>query len=121
MHHAVAHEKFNGATNDIERSKLAREGFAEYFARPVYDAIRKRAFDNNDSALRASIEGVQASPRRSLAPDRKGYQSLVDKVIEIKDILGGNEENLRVAFFMGQVYALLIFVLNSAASGPTKT
>ena len=38
-----------------------------------------------------------------VVPDRESYQPLVDRVTELKDILGSNEENLRVAYFMGRL------------------
>ncbi len=103
MLHAVAHEKFNDAIHGIENQGVGVEGFAEYFARIVYNDVRSRA--EKDDALRASIEGVSEPFSSDLAPDRSGgtYDKYVDAVEQIKTEIAGNEESLRVAFFMGKV------------------
>lgn len=103
MMHLHAHEKFSDAAETIEEAGIAVEGFAEYFARPVYNALRTRA--QTDNTLRESIEGVQQPFDSSIAEDRSGggYQPLVDEVNKIKRILGGNEESLKAAFFLGRV------------------
>jgi Domain of unknown function (DUF4157) len=101
MLHAVAHEQFRVAAGQIESTTLAVEGFAEYFTRPVYADLTTRA--RGDSTLRASVEGVAAPLTAGVIPERESYQPLVDRVTQLKDILGSNEENLRVAFFMGRL------------------
>ena len=103
MLHAVAHEKFNAAIAGVERENIGVEGFAEYFARIVYNDVRTRA--EKDDALRASIEGVTEPFDIDLAPDRTGgtYQKYVDAAEQIKTEIAGNEESLRVAYFMGKV------------------
>jgi Domain of unknown function (DUF4157) len=103
MLHAIAHEKFNEAISGIERQGIGVEGFAEYFARIVYNDVRQRAA--TDDALRASIEGVNEPFNIDLAPDRTGgtYDKYVDAVEQIKTEIAGNEESLRVAYFMGKV------------------
>jgi hypothetical protein len=102
MMHEVAHERFREAVATLERAGLATEGFAEYFALPVYNAVRTRAA--GDDALRASIEGVQAPWNRDLAPDREVYPDRVAAVTRLRnDVLHGSEENLRSAFFLGQM------------------
>jgi Domain of unknown function (DUF4157) len=101
MLHAVAHEAFRRTANAVESTTLAVEGFAEYFTRPVYADFTSRAAEN--PAVRASIEGVQAPFNSAVVPQRSGYQELVDEVERLKEILDSNEENLRVAYFMGRV------------------
>ena len=103
MLHAVAHEKFNEAIHGVENQGIGVEGFAEYFARIVYNDVRKRA--EKDDALRTSIEGVTEPFDIDLAPDRTGgtYDKYVAAVEQIKTDIAGNEESLRVAFFMGKV------------------
>lgn len=104
MLHAVAHEQFSDAISHVENTNVGVEGFAEYFARMVHNDIRARAA--NDDALRTSVEGV-ATPTfdSSRATERTGgtYQPYVDQVQAIRDAIAGNEENLRVAYFMGRV------------------
>jgi len=101
MLHDVAHENFRDMP-PVENSGLATEGFAEYFTRPVYDDLRARAA--GDDALRASVEGVAAPWDASLARERHGsYDARVRGVERIRDALGGNEQNLRAAFFLGQL------------------
>jgi hypothetical protein len=101
MLHDVAHENFRDMP-PVENSGLATEGFAEYFTRPVFDDLRTRAA--GDDALRASIEGVAAPWDASLARERHGsYDARVRGVERIRDALGGNEQNLRAAFFLGQL------------------
>ena len=103
MLHAVAHEKFNEAIAGVEKQGIGVEGFAEYFARIVYNDVRKRA--EKDDALRASIEGVTEPFDIDLAPDRTGgtYDKYVAAVEQIKTDIAGNEESLKVAYFMGKV------------------
>jgi hypothetical protein len=104
MLHAVAHEQFSDAIRNVENTNVGVEGFAEYFARLVHNDIRARAA--NDDALRTSVEGV-ATPTfdSSRATERTGgtYQPYVDQVTAIRDHLAGNEESLRVAYFMGRL------------------
>ena len=104
MLHAVAHEQFSDAVSNVENTNIGVEGFAEYFARIVHNDIRARAA--NDAALRASVEGVTTQTFDSgRAPERTGgtYQPYVDSVVQIRDYIAGNEESLRVAYFMGRV------------------
>ena len=103
MLHAIAHEKFNEAISGVERQGIGVEGFAEYFARIVYNDVRARAA--TDDALRTSIEGVNEPFNIDLAPDRSGgtYDKYVEAVEQIKTEIAGNEESLRVAYFMGKV------------------
>jgi len=103
MLHAVAHEKFRQAIKGVEIQGIGIEGFAEYFARIVYNDVRTRA--EKDDALRTSIEGVNEPFDIDLAPDRSGatYGKYVDAVEQIKTDIAGNEESLRVAYFMGKV------------------
>src|SRR4029078_6115767 len=87
----------------VERQGIGVEGFAEYFARTVYNDVRQRAA--TDDALRTSIEGVNEPFNIDLAPDRTGgtYDKYVGAVEQIKTDIAGNEESLRVAYFMGKV------------------
>lgn len=103
MLHAVAHEKFNEAIHGVENQGIGVEGFAEYFARIVYNDVRTRA--EKDDALRTSIEGVNEPFDIDLAPDRTGgtYDKYVGAVEQIKTDIAGNEESLKVAYFMGKV------------------
>ena len=103
MLHAIAHEKFNEAISGVEKQGIGVEGFAEYFARTVYNDVRQRAA--TDDALRTSIEGVNEPFNIDLAPDRTGgtYDKYVTAVEQIKTEVAGNEESLRVAYFMGKV------------------
>jgi len=101
MLHAVAHEDFASGVAGLEESGVAVEGFAEYFTKPVYDNLIERA--RNDNALRTSIEGTTAPFTQP--PDREPgmYQRYVNGVNSIKTFLGGNEESLKVAFFLGRL------------------
>lgn len=99
MLHAVVHEDFDTAARGLEESGIAVEGFAQYFTLPVYASLTERAAQ--DEAFRASVEGV-AAPYLS-PPDARGYESYVDGVNRIRDILGGNDENLKVAYFLGRI------------------
>lgn len=103
MLHAVAHERFNEAVHGIEDPAIGGEGFAEYFTRIVYNDVKSRA--EKDHALRTSIEGVNEPFDSSLVPERSGstYDEYVKTVEKIKTEVAGNEESLRVAFFMGRV------------------
>jgi len=103
MLHAVAHEKFNEAISGVENQGVAVEGFAEYFTRTVYNDVKGRAA--TDDTLRSGIEGVNEPFDDSLAPERIGttYDKYVAGVEKIKSDIAGNEESLRVAFFMGRV------------------
>jgi hypothetical protein len=103
MLHAIAHEKFREAIKGVEKQGIGVEGFAEYFARMVYNDVRSRA--EKDDALRTSIEGVTEPFDIDLAPDRTGatYGKYVTAVEQIKTEIAGNEESLRVAYFMGKV------------------
>jgi hypothetical protein len=99
MLHAVAHETFAAAARQVEESGITVEGFAEYFTRPVYEDLTERAI--TDTSLRTSIEGV-AAPYVA-PPTRLGYESYVQSVNQLRDILGGNEENLKAAYFLGRI------------------
>jgi hypothetical protein len=103
MLHAIAHEKFRAAIKGVEKQGIGVEGFAEYFTRIVYNDVRARA--EKDDALRTSIEGVNEPFDIDLAPDRTGatYGKYVTAVEQIKTEIAGNEESLRVAYFMGKV------------------
>jgi hypothetical protein len=106
MLHDVAHERFRDAADGLEESGLAVEGFAEFFTREVHDDLRSRAA--GDAALRTSIEGVAAPYSSSVAGQRTGglYQRGVNAANSIIGIVGGNEQNLRAAFFLGRVEML---------------
>src|SRR5262249_24142207 len=87
----------------------------EHFARTVYDDIRARAA--NDAALRASVEGVATArfdPSRATERTGGTYERYVDKVKEIRDDIAGNEESLRVAYFMGRIEYLGLGGWNAA-------
>ncbi|MQA87402.1 MAG: hypothetical protein GEV03_22925 [Streptosporangiales bacterium] len=99
MLHAVTHEDFARGVSGLERSGIAVEGFSEYFTRLLYARLTDRA--RSDATLRTAVEGASGSFREP--PARRAYESLVAKVEEIRDILGGNEENLKVAYFMGRI------------------
>jgi hypothetical protein len=104
MLHAIAHEQFSDAISQVENTNVGVEGFAEYFARIVHNDIRARAA--NDDTLRTAVEGVATTTfDSSRATERTGgtYQPYVDQVTAIRDAIAGNEENLRVAYFMGRV------------------
>ena len=116
MLHVVQHRRFREAAESLEGSKILVEGFAEYFTKPVYAALAERA--RGDASFRASVEGVQAPLDEALmANPPGGYQAYVDHVLEIKQLLGANEENLRVAFFLGRLEYLGLGGWNEAESG----
>jgi hypothetical protein len=87
----------------VENQGVAVEGFAEYFTRTVYNDVKRRA--EKDDSLRAGIEGVNEPFDDSLIPERTGttYDKYVDGVERIKTGIAGNEDSLRVAYFMGRV------------------
>lgn len=97
--HAAAHEDFSQRVTGLEESGIAVEGFAEYFTRPVYDHLSQRAAE--EASLRSSIEGTAAP--YTVPPSRTAYATYVAAVKHLRDILNGNEENLKVAYFMGRL------------------
>jgi hypothetical protein len=101
MLHDVTHERFVEAVQPLERSRIAVEGFTEYFTRPVYESLANRAM--NDSALRTAIEGVALPYKGELVPPSEagGYKEEVEAVREIVRILGGSDEGLKLAYFQG--------------------
>jgi hypothetical protein len=100
MMHQLAHPKFNAAVEGLEESGIATEGFAEFFAGQVYDDL----VQTGDRKVRDAIEGAPPPPYIS-PPERVPglYKRYTEGVVAIKRALGGNEENLRVAFFSGKV------------------
>ncbi|HYH79033.1 MAG TPA: DUF4157 domain-containing protein [Longimicrobium sp.] len=105
MMHTLAHERFDAAVRPLRESGIAVEGFAEYFARPVYDELRAAAAEAG-STVRGAVEGPAAASAPfdvSLAAPRAAYQGYVDGVHELLAAVGGNEQNLRAAFFRGEV------------------
>ncbi len=101
MLHAVAHENFTAGVAGLEESGIAVEGFAEYLTRPVYDSLASRV--RTDTGLRASIEGTQALFTQPPERQTSSYRRYVDGVRRIRDILGGTDESLKVAFFLGRL------------------
>jgi hypothetical protein len=99
MLHALAHEDFSDRVRGLEESGIAVEGFAEYLTRPVYANLAKRAGD--EEALRTSIQG-EPGPLTG-PPERTGYPRYVAAVEKIRAILGGNEVNIKIAFFLGRI------------------
>jgi len=102
--HTVAHSAFRTAFRGVQRTDVGIEGFAEFFAREVFDDLRNRA--STDNALRLSIESRGTSFDASLAPPRKNYPGFMPFVEQIRDILNHNDENLRAAYFSGQTELL---------------
>ena len=102
MMHQLAHPDFRRAVSGLEESGIGVEGFAEYFAGEVYEDLQQRS--SSDAPLKAQIEGGPPPPDIT-PPDRVPgtYARYVDGVNHIKQILGGNEDSLRVAYFMGRV------------------
>jgi len=99
MLHAVRHEEFKQGVTGLEESGIAVEGFAEYFTRPVYDRLSEQAID--DAGLRRTIEGTAGPYVRP--PDRTAYKEYFEAVEDLREKLGGNEENLKVAYFLGRI------------------
>jgi Domain of unknown function (DUF4157) len=116
MMHAMAHDNFRKAVGKVEHSKLAVEGFAEYFARQVYATIVEDA--TLDPKRRAQIEGDKFEDD-FLPPRSTAYEDYIDQIDTLKsDWLGATgadgakekekrtnsiEESLRVAYFLGRV------------------
>lgn len=100
MLHALAHERFTNGVEGLEESGIAVEGFAEYLTRPVYASLGSRA--RGDRALRASIHGT-ASPYVSPPSRTRLYRDYFSGVERIVQILGGNSENVKIAFFLGRL------------------
>lgn len=103
--HSVTHPSFRTAFNGVEKTDVGIEGFAEYFAREVYNDVRSRAAAKDGDKLRLAIESTGTSFESALAEDRKGYPNYIESVNKIRGILN-NEENLREAFFSGRVELL---------------
>jgi hypothetical protein len=114
MLHALVHENFRSGVSNLENLGIAVEGFAEYFARPVYENLVQRA--QNQDELRASIQGTPGPFHQPPGAQSGGYQNYVDAVENIKNILGGNEENLKVAYFLGYLEYLGLSGWNEATS-----
>ncbi len=100
MLHALAHERFTNGVSGLEQSGIAVEGFAEYLTRPVYTSLGSRA--RGDAALRASVHGA-ASPYVSPPSRTSKYRRYFSGVERIVQILGGNQENIKIAFFLGRL------------------
>jgi hypothetical protein len=98
--HTVAHSSFRTAFQGVDRTDVGIEGFAEFFAREVFDDLRQRA--SSDDALRMSIESRGTSFDANLAPERRNYAQYIGFVDQIRDILNHNDENLRAAYFSGR-------------------
>ncbi len=100
MLHSVAHKDFSDAAEHLKVPDVLIEGGAEIFTQEVYREIAGKAL--RDDALRLRIEGM-AGPFFTPPERTSFYDPYVQKLNEITGILGGNAENLRVAFFMGRV------------------
>jgi hypothetical protein len=101
MLHSVAHERYGTiADAELKLPDVFIEGGAEYFTLEIYDEVVQRA--QGDEQLRQQIEG-SAGPSFTPPVRRSLYEDHVAKLKAITKELGGNEENLRVAFFMGKV------------------
>lgn len=98
--HASTHPDFRTAMYETENRRLGSEGFTEHFTRQVYASIVSDAA--GDPVLRLSIEGAPGPPPIT-PPPRTAYQDYFDTVESIAETLGGNEENLRQAYFRGRV------------------
>ncbi|HWM94169.1 MAG TPA: DUF4157 domain-containing protein [Thermoanaerobaculia bacterium] len=99
MLHAVTHPGFSDAVRGTEQGDLGVEGFTEFFTRALYEEIQARAASDPD--LRLQIEGTPGPA--FTPPPRTSYTDFFTEVKDILDKLGGNEENLRQAYFKGKV------------------
>ena len=100
MLHSVAHKNFSDAADQLKLPDVFIEGGAEFFTLEVYgEAVEQAA---HDEALRLRIEGMEG-PRFSPPERHSLYEDHVAKLQQIIGILGNDEENFRVAFFMGRV------------------
>lgn len=100
MLHAATSPDFSDAVRGTEQGDLGVEGFTEFFTRALYDDIKARAA--SDPALRLEIEGTPGPA--FTPPPRTSYEGFFTTVKEeILTKLGGNEENLRHAYFKGKV------------------
>ena len=100
MLHSVAHENYSKVVEKVKRPDVFIEGAAELFTQEVYGEVANSA--QEDDALRLLIEGASGS--RFTPPERvSAYYPYVVELKSMAGILGGNDENLRVAFFMGRV------------------
>ena len=111
MLHAVTNSDFNTAIRGLEQADLGIEGFTEFFTRRIYADIVSRAA--SDAALRLRIEGV-AGPAFT-PPPRTSYSNFLATVTDIFDLLGGNIENMRQAYFGGHVEFLGLGPWNTLA------
>ncbi len=100
MLHSVAHKDFSDAAEHLKIPDVFIEGGAEIFTQEVYGEIAEKAL--RDDALRLQIEGI-AGPYFTPPERKSAYDPFVQSLQDITGILGGNVENLRVAFFMGRV------------------
>jgi hypothetical protein len=100
--HAAAHGKWREIENNANASQyhIMAEGTCEYFTERAYRAIEPNI--PTDDALREQVEGKKYPWLPEVLPKWHGYDSRA-KVEEIVAAMGGNEQNLRLAYFMGHV------------------
>jgi hypothetical protein len=100
--HAAAHGNWRNIENSAPASQahIMVEGTCEYFTERAYKDVEPKI--PGDDALREQVEGKKYPFTPEVIPPWGGYDSRKD-VEAIVAAMGGNEQNLRDAYFLGHV------------------
>jgi len=100
--HAAAHGNWRNIENSAPASQthIMVEGTCEYFTERAYKDVEPKI--PGDDALREQVEGKKYPFTPEVLPPWGGYDSRKD-VEAIVAAMGGNEQNLRDAYFLGHV------------------
>ena len=100
--HAAAHGNWRNIENSAPASQahIMVEGTCEYFTERAYKDVEPKI--PGDAALREQVEGKKYPFTPEVLPPWSGYDSRKD-VEAIVAAMGGNEQNLRDAYFLGHV------------------
>jgi hypothetical protein len=100
--HAAAHGNWRHIEDSAPASQahIMVEGTCEYFTERAYKDVAPKI--PGDDALREQVEGKKYPYAPEVIPPWSGYDSRKD-VAAIVKAMGGNEQNLRDAYFLGHV------------------
>jgi hypothetical protein len=100
--HAAAHGNWRHIEDSAPASQahIMVEGTCEYFTERAYKDVAPKI--PGDDALREQVEGKKYPYTSEVIPPWSGYDSRKD-VKAIVTAMGGNEQNLRDAYFLGHV------------------
>jgi hypothetical protein len=111
--HAVTHPDFTKTIRGVRKADLGIEGFTEFFTRRIYADVISRAAGDPD--LRLRIEGTPGPA--FTPPPRTSYESFFNTVTSIFNLLDGNIENMKQAYFRGRMEFLGLGQWNEITQG----